>query len=120
MTKADFTIEVAPYGWRLFLLKDRATFESFRESRGMAPLIRDTSKCVGFCSTNFEQQEVYVGVFTGEASVLVHELIHACTNILEDVGIPLTGEASEAMAYLMGHLYEHCSIALKAKGKKRR
>jgi hypothetical protein len=110
------SMPVTPYCWRLYLFNDREKYAAFaKKHTGHDDERLQTVE--GYCITRPQRGEVYVGVFVGAASTLVHELTHAVFWILESVGVPLTGECSEASAYLMGHLYEECTAALNAASK---
>ncbi|QDH84574.1 hypothetical protein Axy21_046 [Achromobacter phage vB_AxyP_19-32_Axy21] len=52
---------------------------------------------------------VHIGVFVDGAvyrrQTLVHELVHACMEILGDAGVPVERSNNEALAYLLDNLY---------------
>lgn len=56
---------------------------------------------------------LYVGVFDGKQSTLVHELFHACTRYLAWVGVPLEhNESNEVYAYLQEWMWKQFSPVL--------
>lgn len=53
-----------------------------------------------------------LGIFDGSAATLVHELAHVVIDCFEDIGLPITHDASEAFCYLQAGLFGACANAL--------
>lgn len=71
-----------------------------------------SGKCVMICDDGQTTICIYSG---NEPSVLAHELVHACAFSMELVGIDIRNDHGEAMAYLLGHLFD---VATRTKRKR--
>lgn len=66
----------------------------------------------GTCQTVFDTDNgaMYVLIYIGrhEEATLVHECVHAAWNILDNVGVEVTADNHESLAYLTDWLYSQC------------
>lgn len=111
------TIRAIPYGWRIALFDDRKAFNEY--VKATVPPKHHEEMCVsmdrgpsGRTVTSTTERLAIVGLFAnaaGECSApgtIAHEMLHVVTAIFDHVGVPISAEADEAMAYLLGYLVE--------------
>ena len=46
--------------------------------------------------------QTFIWIPSGEVDILIHELVHLSTHVLEHCGVPMSKENDEVLAYLMG------------------
>lgn len=73
---------------------------------GELPYISD--RCEGGCFGVKLGSKNPTAIWVTDEKHLVHEIIHAVFFLLEDAGMVLSLETSEAYAYLSGYLYKKC------------
>lgn len=68
----------------------------------------DVHDYLGIVSYSESRSSIVIGCFNGDVPTLVHELSHACIDILEGVGMDVNIHTTEAFAYLIESLTRQC------------
>jgi hypothetical protein len=106
------SFRVAPYPWRVYFFTDKEAWAKVtaRKKFGGLKKQRDQADCsAGVCSCDPNSLACYVGVFDGGYGTLAHEMTHAAMFILASVGVRVTPNNNEALAYLVGNLVNECA-----------
>lgn len=106
--KRAFRID--PYGWHVYLFTDAEKWCRFVVRRKVC-----AGKVAREAATHADGvflpglRECYIGVFSGKAGTLAHEMTHAAVHILATDGVKVTKNNDEALAYLVGFMVDECA-----------
>jgi hypothetical protein len=95
-----------PYSGRLFVTADIETFERLHKSIFMEKFTLekdDVGRTVQ--ALNKKGRQRYL-VYAASITDLVHELVHVMTHMFDRLGIPMSNENTETMAYFFDAIYK--------------
>lgn len=100
-------IDCSPYPVVLHITTDMKAF--YKRRKAINGFTDSVEGILGMCSRNAASDIMIIGLFSKDASVLVHEVSHAVINIFEAVSMDVNQHTTEAFAYLFESIYTQCS-----------
>lgn len=112
-------LKTHPYPVNIWFATDWGSFNRKRSSLWKLPLLENDGEW-GMCSHGDSGKEQIVGIFVREQpeATLMHECCHAAINVMDYVGIPITGGSQEAFCYFADSIFNQCLTHMRKKDEK--